>query len=60
MAKRPFEVIPLLVAGTVGAFVLYALVGLFDSTNTKQATYTLYGFVTGVLVQLGVRLTGVS
>lgn len=58
--KKAFEIVPLLVAGAVGAFAMYLIVSLFDNANTKQPTYTLFGFVIGMLVQIGVRLTGVS
>ena len=58
--KQPFELVPILLAGAVAAFVLYALIGLFDTGNTKTATYLGYGFLAGVTAQIGVRLAGVS
>jgi hypothetical protein len=48
------------IAGAIGALALFILVKLFDSNNTNPNTYATLGFATGVLVQVGVRLTGVS
>lgn len=58
--KSPFELVPLLVAGVVGAGALLILISFFDNTNTKMTTYLFLGFLTGMGVQVGVRVTGVS
>jgi hypothetical protein len=60
MAKQPFEIIPILAAATIGGVILLALVALFDPTNTKLSNYWFFGFLTGMGVQVGVRLAGVS
>jgi hypothetical protein len=60
MAHNPFEVIPLLVAGAIGMGVLILLISLFDNTNSKITTYAMLGFLTGLGVQVGVRLAKVS
>lgn len=60
MAKKPFEVMPLLAAATIGGFILLALVTLFDNSNTKLSNYWFFGVLTGMGVQIGVRLAGVS
>lgn len=52
--------IPALVAGVIGAIALLVLINFFDNTNAKISTYLGLGFATGVLVQLGVRVIGVS
>jgi len=58
--KQPFEIVPLMVAASIGAFVMLLLVDFFDSTNAKVSTYILFGAITGVGVQLLERVTGVS
>jgi hypothetical protein len=58
--KSPIEFVPLLVAGAIGAGVLVLLINFFDNTNAKTSTYLLLGFVTGIGVQMGVRVAGVS
>ncbi len=54
------NLIPALIAGALGAGLLIILVNFFDSGNTKPGTYLGLGFLTGVGVQVGVRLFGVS
>lgn len=54
------NLIPALVAGLIGAGVLIVLINFFDNTNNKILTYLGLGFTTGTLVQVGVRLFGVS
>lgn len=54
------NIIPALVAGAIGATLLIVLINFFDNTNPKPGTYLLLGFSTGMGVQLGVRLFGVS
>jgi hypothetical protein len=60
--KHVLEPIPLLVAAVIGAIVLY-LVGVYQSQNnpTNAApNYLLLGALTGLGVQIGVRVTRVS
>jgi hypothetical protein len=49
-----------LVAGVIAAVVLYAIVNWFDANNQNKTLYLVFGFFTGVLTQVGIRLTGVS
>jgi hypothetical protein len=60
VAHKPFEIVPILAAATIGGFVLLTLVALFDTSNTKLSNYWFFGFLTGIGVQVGVRLAGVS
>jgi hypothetical protein len=60
--KKPFELVPLLVAAAIGATLGYILNGLLNpnSTSTSQTNVLLLGALTGLGVQIGVRVTGVS
>lgn len=60
--KKAFELVPLLVAGAIGAFFVYVIVNQLDTTNPNRnnGIYAVIGMVTGIGVQVGVRLTGVS
>lgn len=56
--KKAFELIPLLAAAALGAL----LWTVFNSSNNQNSTSNslLYGALTGMGVQIGVRLLGVS
>jgi hypothetical protein len=63
--KKAFEPVPLLVAAVAGAIFLYLVTGFMNSSNGVSSiapapNYLLLGALTGVGVQLAVRLTGVS
>jgi hypothetical protein len=58
--KSPVEFVPLLFAGVFGMGLTIALVTVLDNSNTKYSTYALLGFLAGIGVQIGVRVTGVS
>jgi len=60
--KNAFELKPLLVAATIGVVLGYLLNGLLNpnSSSTSQTNTLLLGALTGLGVQVGVRLTGVS
>jgi hypothetical protein len=63
--KNAFQPVPLLVAAVVGALLLYLVSGFVNSqngVNTAPAApnYLLLGALTGLGVQIGVRLVGVS
>ena len=60
MAHEPFEMVPIITAGVIGTVALIILINFFDSDNSKFTTYAFLGFVTGAIVQIGVRLAGVS
>ena len=60
--NNAFELKPLLVAATIGVVLGYLLNGFFNpnSSSTSQTNTLLIGALTGLGVQVGVRLTGVS
>lgn len=62
-----FELKPILVAGVIGAIALYAATMIMagDISNpsacpTCTATTAAEGFAIGAIVQIGVRMVGVS
>lgn len=62
---KAFELKPLLVAAAIGALALYIINSVPTPTTNVNAipqppNYFLWGALTGALVQIGVRLTGVS
>jgi hypothetical protein len=66
--KRP-DLMSSVVAGFVGSIALLFLVMVFDKINAtttplypsqNAATWLMLGFLTGMVVQVGVRTTGVS
>lgn len=61
--KKILDPLPILVAGALAAVVVLLGVGWFDTSNPNRTNAMFYGtlgFVTGMLVQVGVRLFGVS
>lgn len=61
--KSPFEVKALLVAGGIGAGLLWLVMQKGEPTTPPAMTSTealSYGFALGLGIQIGVRLTGVS
>lgn len=67
MAHRVFEPVPLLVAAAVGAFVLTLVSTIMNASNpcnpnnaNAAPTNLLLGALTGLGVQIAVRVTGVS
>lgn len=64
MAHRVFEPVPLLVAAAVGALVLTLVSTIMNASNpnnvTQAPTNLLLGALTGLGVQIVVRVTGVS
>jgi hypothetical protein len=60
--KKAFEIVPLLVAAALGA-VLWTIINNTTSSNANTGSVgngLLYGALTGIGVQIGVRLLGVS
>jgi hypothetical protein len=60
--KHVLEPVPLLVAVVIGAILLY-LIGAYQSQNNSTnaaPNYLLLGALTGLGVQIGVRVTRVS
>jgi hypothetical protein len=62
MAKEPFEAKPLLIAALLGAALAYLLTEFLDNSSTTTTTTNtfLLGALTGIGVQIGLRLMGVS
>ncbi len=62
--KDAFEIKPILVAGAIGATILFliAQVGIYGDCQgtTTPTSAIMLGFGIGASVQIGVRLTGVS
>jgi hypothetical protein len=61
--KTIFQPVPLLVAAVVGALLLYLVSGVVNASNPSNAAapnYLLLGALTGLGVQIGVRVVGVS
>jgi hypothetical protein len=60
--KKALEPVPLLVAAIIGVVLGFVLNGLINpnSSSTSQTNNLLIGGLTGIGVQIGVRLTGVS
>lgn len=49
-----------LVAGIVGALALSLLIMVGDTENQERTLYAGLGFLVGIIIQVVVRLTGVS
>jgi hypothetical protein len=62
MAKDAFETKPLIVAALIGGIGLFLLSEILDNAGatTTTANTILLGAITGLGVQVGVRLLGVS
>ena len=62
MAKDAYELKPLLVAAAIGGIGLLLLSEILDNAGTTTTTINtaLLGALTGLGVQIGVRLLGVS
>ncbi len=58
--KHPFELAPLLVAAVAGAVILYVIANSQPNNAETSTSWLLLGAITGVGVQLAVRVTGVS
>lgn len=58
--KNPFELEPLFVAAVIGAIVYVALNHSSEQSTTPDWTAVRNGSLIGVLVQMGVRVVGVS
>jgi hypothetical protein len=57
--KKAFEPVPLLVAAVIGA-AIWTLINNTNNGTTPLTNTILYGALTGLGVQVGLRLSGVS
>ncbi len=48
------------IAALIGALALLVAVGLFDKNNQQSGLYAMLGALTGAIVQVGLRTSGVS